>query len=115
MLSHHLFDYVFIESEEGCLFLAVRDHLLREVKVIRIEKRGILEHLSNDLALDNPLLSVQSPQPARYNLVDLLIKHPLSHVNSIHGSDVVGIWKVVLLIGVLGDVHRLDILLLVGH
>lgn len=115
MLRNYLFDYIFIEGEEGGLFLAVRDHLLRKVEVIRIKERCASHDLRNDLSLDNSFLGVQPAQPAGHDLVDFLVEHPLSHVNGVHGADVVRIWKGVLLVGVLGDVHGLDILLLVGH
>ncbi len=84
------------EKEIGS-FLIMHDHLLCKINVIVLFYVLIISHISGDFALNDLLLSVKPTQASRKQDVRVHIKLPLPHIDCLHGPDIVGIWKIVLL------------------
>lgn len=80
-----------------------------------IEENITLISNSFDFSFQNAIFSIESSKSTRNYLIDILIKHPLTNIESFQAMNIVWIWKIVRCRSRFIDCYRLEISLFMLH
>ena len=111
--------YLFYHREEFSFLSVMLDHLPCEI-VAWLLKTIIKENIaficdSFYLSLQYTIFSIQPSKSTRNNLIDILIKYPLTNIKSFKAMNIVWIWKIVGCRSRFIDCYRFEISLFMLH
>lgn len=84
----------------------MREGWLRGRHAVLIEKDESSVRFGQYLTLDDAIFTVEPAESSRNNLIAIFVQHPFADVDGLHGTYVVGIWKVVIVVGLLVSYHE---------